>query len=120
ALGKECPTAGVSKPSPAGTPGSREPYTVTLHDAHPIASTLATGNITLNHTGTATGTVGVSGSGTTRTVTISGISGDGSLGISVTGGAATAVVGTSAPGAGRITTVTVDNTAPTISIASPS
>ena len=63
-------------------------YTVTYADANFNSSTLAAANITLNKTGTANGTVGVSGTGLTRTVTISGITGDGSLGISIVAGTA--------------------------------
>src|SRR2546427_6935970 len=46
-----------------------------------------------NKTGTADGTVSVTGTGTTRTVTISGTSGDGTLGISIAAGTATDQIG---------------------------
>ncbi len=58
-------------------------YTVTYADANFNTSTLVPANIALNETGTASGTLSVSGSGLTRTVTIGGITGNGSLGISI-------------------------------------
>ncbi len=82
---------------------------------------MAAGNITLNSTGTASaGSVGVTGSGTTRTVTISSITGDGTLGISIASGTATDTAGNTAHSAGPSTTFAVDNTSPTISIGAPS
>src|SRR6185503_18232654 len=65
---------------------------------------------------TATGTVGVSGSGSTRTVTISGITGNGTLGISIAAGTASDTAGNLAPAAGPSGIFTVDNTAPAVSI----
>ena len=73
---------------------------MTYADANFNASTLAAGNITLNKTGTANGTVAVSGTGLTRTVTISSITGDGSLGISIAAGTASDLAGNMAPAAG--------------------
>lgn len=82
---------------------------------------LAAGDITLNTTGDATGSISVSGTGLSeRTVEISGITGDGSIGISIASGTATDEVGNSASAAGPSATFAVDNTAPTISISSPS
>ena len=76
--------------------------------------------MTLNKTGTAAGTIAVSGTGLTRTVTISSISGNGSLGISIAAGTASDLAGNMAPAAGPSTTFIVDNTAPTISLGAPS
>ncbi len=82
---------------------------------------LSAGNITVNSTGTAdASSIVVSGSGATRTVTLSGITGDGTLGISVASGTATDLAGNTAPGAGPSTAFTVDNTVPTVSIGTPS
>ena len=92
---------------------------MTYADTYFSSSTLAPANITLNKTSTANGTISVSGSGPTRTVTISGITGDGSLGISVAAGTATDLAGNQAPAAGASTTFIVDNTLPTISISAP-
>ena len=95
-------------------------YTVTYADANFNSSTLSPSNITLNETGTANGTLSVSGSGLTCTVTISSITGNGSLGISIAAGTASDLAGNLAPAAGPSATFTVDNTAPTISIGAPS
>ena len=95
-------------------------YTVTYTDANFSSSTLAAGNVTLNTTGTANASIGVSGSGLTRTVTLSSITGNGTLGITIAAGTATDLVGNSAPASGASTTFTVDNVAPTISIGPPS
>ena len=114
------PTISIGSPSVAYAAGGPITYTVTYADANFNASTLAAGNVTLNKTGTATGTIAVSGTGLTRTVTVSSISGNGSLGISIAAGTASDLAGNMAPAAGPSTTFIVDNTAPTISIASPS
>ncbi len=114
------PTIGISAPSAAITAGADVTYTVTYADTNFNSSTLATSNITLNHTGTATAAMLVTGSGATRTVTLTGLIGDGTLGISIASGTATDMAGNSAPAAGPSTTFVVDNTAPTISIGSPS
>ncbi len=114
------PTISVSAPSIASTTNGPVTYTVTYADSNFNASTLATGNITLNTTGTATGTVAVSGSGNTRTVTISSITGDGTLGISIAAGTATDLAGNTAPAASPSTTFIVDHTAPVVSIGAAS
>ncbi|NBQ44286.1 MAG: hypothetical protein EBU23_17960, partial [Mycobacteriaceae bacterium] len=114
------PTISIGSPSVSLTNTGAVTYTVTYADANFSSSTLANGNITLNKTGTANGSVAVTGSGTTRTVTISSITGDGTLGISIAAGTASDTTGNLAPAAGPSTTFTVDNTAPTISIGSPS
>jgi len=68
----------------------------------------STKQITLNKTGTANGKVAVSGSGnTSRTVTISGITGNGTLGISVEAGTARDSAGDLAPAAGPSVTFEV-------------
>jgi gliding motility-associated-like protein len=119
-IDKTAPTISISAPSASLTKGGPITYTVTYADANFNASTLATGNITLNTSGTATGSLAVTGSGLTRTVTISSITGDGTLGISIAAGTATDLATNLAPAAGPSTTFTVDNTAPTISISAPS
>ena len=62
----------------------------------------------------------VTGSGLTYTVTISSITGNGTLGISIAAGTASDLAGNLAPAAGPSATFMVDNTAPTISIGAPS
>ena len=93
---------------------------MTYADANFNAATLAAANITLDATGTASGKLSVSGSGTTRTVSIAGITGDGTLGISIAGGTASDLAGNLAPATGPSATFNVDNTPPTISIGNPS
>ncbi|WP_439625355.1 Ig-like domain-containing protein, partial [Gemmata sp.] len=96
------PTVAISGPVVVG-PGVIQ-YTVTYADANFSASTL--GSVTLNTTGTVTGTVRVSGdvslsdTGVQRVVTVSGITGVGNLSISVAEGTATDTAGNESPAAG--------------------
>ena len=108
------PTISLGGPSQSYTTGRPVSYTVTYADANFNAATLAAGNVTLNETGTANGTVTVSGTGTTRTVTISNITGDGSLGVSMVAGTASDLAGNLAPAAGPSATFTVDVTPPSV------
>jgi hypothetical protein len=113
------PTISVGAPSTTLTRTGPVTYTVTYSGANTV--TLASGNVTLNRTGTANGTVTVSGTGTTtRTVTISSITGDGTIGISIAAGTASDTAGNTAAASGASATFTVDNTAPGISISAPS
>ena len=93
--------------------GATVTYTVTYSGASAI--TLANSDVTINKTNSAFGTAIVSGTGTsTRTVTISGITGDGTLGLSI--GANTANNGAiSASASAASSTFVVDNTAPALS-----
>ena len=116
-IDKTAPTISIGAPSLSGTNAGPVTYTVTYADANFNSSTLANGDITLNTTGSATGTPVVTGSGLTRTVTISGITGNGTLGISIAANTATDLAGNSAPAAGPSTTFTVDNVVPTVTIA---
>jgi hypothetical protein len=94
-------------------------YTVIYTGADTI--TLAEANIILNKTGTANGTIAVTGTGnTTRTVTISGITGNGTLGILIASGTASDSAGNQAAASSASFTFTIDNTAPTVAIGSPS
>ena len=116
------PTATISAPSRTFANTGPVTYTVTYGDANFASSTLTAANVTLNKPGgsTANGVVSVTGSGTTRTVTISSITGNGSLGISIATGTATDLAGNPAPAAGPSTTFTVDNIPPTATISAPS
>lgn len=106
------PSVSISAPSAAVTAGGSITYTVTYAEANSVS--LSAGDITLNETGTASGSVSVSGTGvTTRTVTISSISGDGTLGINIAAETASDSIGNTAPAAGPSSPFTVDNTAPT-------
>ena len=81
-IDKTAPGVSIGAPSVSSTSTGPVSYTITYTGADTV--TLTGGNVTLNTTGTATGSVAVSGSGTaTRTVTISSITGDGTIGISI-------------------------------------
>ncbi|MFO0799159.1 MAG: Ig-like domain-containing protein [Gemmataceae bacterium] len=111
AVDKTAPTVVIGAPSVSLTAGGPVTFTVTYSGADAI--TLAPGDVTLNATGVSA-TVGVSGSGNTRTVTLTGITGNGSLGISLAAGTASDNAGNTAPAAGPSATVEVDNTPPTV------
>ena len=108
------PTIGISGPSASLTIGRPVTYLVTYADVDFNSSTLSPADISLNTTGTASAVVGVSGRGTGRVVTLSGISGNGTIGISIAPGTATDLAGNTAPAAGPSATFIVDNTAPTV------
>ncbi len=72
---------------------------MTYADAHFNSVTLAADNVVLVTSGTASGSVAVSGTGLTRTVTISNITGNGSLGIAIGSGTASDLAGNYAPAA---------------------
>ena len=103
------PTVTIGPPSETITGNGPVSYLVTYADANFKTSTLAT-SITLNTTGSATGTVGISGTGLTRAVTISNISGNGTLGISLAAGTASDLAGNLAPAAGPSQTFVVNAT----------
>jgi hypothetical protein len=103
------PTVVISAPSLVVTKSGPVTYTV-IYTGATNTVTLATGNVTVNKTGTADGTIAVTGSGTsTRTVTLSNITGNGTLGISIAANTASDLAGNTAGAAGPGTTFTVDN-----------
>ena len=83
------PEIAVSAPSSNFARTGPVTYTVSYTDANFDASTLTAANVTLNPTGTANGTVSLTGSGLSYTVTIASITGEGTLGLSIAGGTAT-------------------------------
>jgi hypothetical protein len=102
------PTLVVSAPSSTVTKNGPVTYTVTYAGADSVS--LVTGDVTLSKTGTADGTIAVTGTGNnTRTVTLSNITGNGTLGISIAAGTASDLAGNTAAAAGPGTTFTVDN-----------
>jgi YDG domain/Bacterial Ig-like domain (group 3)/MBG domain (YGX type)/Kelch motif len=106
------PTVTIGAPSVTTTAAGPVTYTVTYSGASSV--TLAAADITLNAVGAA-GSVAVSGTGTTtRTVTLSGITGNGTLGISIAAGTALDGAGNTAAAAGPGTTFVVDNTPPAL------
>ncbi len=115
------PTIFINAPSVSLTKSGPVIYAIAYSDTNFNASTLSAGNITVNATGSASaGSVVISGSGSARTVTLSSITGNGTLGISIAAGTASDTAGNQAPAAGPSNTFTVDNTPPTISIGAPS
>ncbi|RYE17851.1 MAG: hypothetical protein EOP51_23165, partial [Sphingobacteriales bacterium] len=109
-IDKTKPTITISAPSVStiSAGAGSVTYTVTYADAHFDSSMLESGYVDLIQTGTASGDVAVSsGSGTTRTVTISNISGSGTLGISIKANSALDVVSNSAAAAGPSATFNV-------------
>jgi hypothetical protein len=108
------PSISIGAPSSTLTRTGTVSFVVTYADLHFNASTLTAGNVTLNRTGTANGTILVTGSGTTRTITITNTTGDGTIGISIAAGTASDTAGNTAGAAGPSATFTVDNTAPAI------
>ncbi len=119
-IDRTSPTITIGGPSSSITTHQSITYTIVYSDANFNASTLTAADIKLNTTGTATGTVSVdAGTGSTRTVTISNITGDGSLGISVAANTANDTFGLQAPAAGPSATFIVDNTPPSVTIIAP-
>jgi hypothetical protein len=117
-ISNTAPTVSIGAPSASLTKGGPVTYEITYGGADAV--TLANGDVTLNKIGTADGSVAVTGDGiTTRTVTISSITGDGTLGISIAAGTASNG-GNNAPAEGPSDTFAVDNTAPTVTIGAPS
>ena len=106
------PTISISAPSQSSAnSGSTVTYTVTYGDTNFNASTLSAANVTLNKTGSANATsVTVnSGSGSTRTISLNGVTGSGTLGISIAAGTANDKAGNTAPSAGPSSTFSIKN-----------
>lgn len=105
------PAIAIGAPSLPLTGSEAVTYTVTYTGADVI--TLAAAHVTLNPTGTATGQVQVAGAGSTRTVTISGITGDGALGLTIAAGSAADLAGNPAASITGAAFM-VDNSAPAV------
>ncbi|MFC1461385.1 Ig-like domain-containing protein [Verrucomicrobiota bacterium] len=115
-IDQTAPIVTISDPSASITNSGPVTYTVTYSGADNVS--LITNDISLNMTSTANGTVTVSGTGTsTRMVTISDITGDGTLGISLAGNTAQDTVGNQANGVTG-TSFTVENTSPSVTMSS--
>jgi len=110
---------GLSAPSETITKSGPVYYTVTYPGATSV--NLAAGNVTLNKTGTANGTVTVEDTAEplAKKIVISNITGDGTLGITIAAGTATYAGSTTAPAIGPSGTFTVDNTPPVLTITGP-
>lgn len=103
------PTAAVADPTPSVTKAGPVDFVITYTDPNfSSSSALTTSAIHLVTQGTATGTISIdSGTGTNRTVTISSITGDGTIAISVDAGTAVDVVGNTASSAATSNPVSV-------------
>jgi subtilisin family serine protease len=105
------PTVSLSSPSSLLTKSGPITYTATYTDANNI--TLSNTDVILNTTGTATGTITVSGlDNISREISISNITGDGTLGISIASNTATDIAGNNSLAFGPSEIFTIDNTAP--------
>src|SRR5439155_1147173 len=108
-------------PSKAITATGPVTFTVTYTDANFQWSSLTTSNVHLNSTGNASGTLSFDNStGATRTITISSITGNGTLGISIDASSGMDQAGNVSLAAGPCATVTVNNSAPTVTLSAPS
>jgi autotransporter-associated beta strand protein len=109
----------ISNPSTNLTNGTGGPvtYTVTYIDTDFASSTLSATNVHLVTTGSATGSLSFdSGSGATRTVTISNLSGNGTIAISIDAGSASDDAGNMAPASGISAAFSVDTALPTSTV----
>ncbi|MCX8074526.1 MAG: hypothetical protein N2749_02950 [Clostridia bacterium] len=114
------PTVSISAPSKSSAKlNDTVTYTLTYNDINLNNITLTSADITLNKTATANATVSVSGTGNTRTVTLSNISGEGTLGITVANNTSIDKAGNLGTGA-TSSVLNVDATPPVITISSPS
>ncbi len=114
------PVVSIGSPSVSDTRNGPVTFQVTVSGAYTV--NLLAGNITLNHTGTAAGSVSVvpfTGTTSTPIVQISNITGDGTLGISIAAGIAVDAAGNTSLAAGPSAIFNVDNTRPVVSIGSP-
>jgi hypothetical protein len=111
------PSTQIGPPSVGITGGGPVSYNMVYVDDNFGSSSIGVGDIALNKTGTANGLVGVSVVGNQVQITISSITGDGTLGISIAGGTAVDTAGNLADAGGPSATFMVDNTNddPTIS-----
>ncbi len=102
------PIATFSLPSTLATTSGPVTYTITWTDPHFSMATLTAGQVILNTTGTANGTVtSVTGSGNMRVVTIDNIYGNGTISISLPPGTAVDTLGNRSPAAGPSTAFSV-------------
>ena len=115
----QVPTVTIGIPSTSIANSTTEvTFTITYTSATSV--TLDNTFVSIAHTETSGGSITVTGSGTeTRSVIISGISGDGSYTVSINAGSSSNGEG-SDTGAGPSAAVTVDNTPPTAAIGAPS
>jgi hypothetical protein len=117
------PTLVIGSPSSSITKGGPVTFTVTWSDADFDSSSISllASQVIINKTGSAlVGSTSISGSGNTRTIQLDGITGDGSVGISLPANTAFDLSANPAPATGPSATFIVDNTVPAIAISAPS
>ena len=109
--GASVPTVSIGPPVPTSVvSGGDIDFLITYGNADAI--TLSSGNVSLATTGTASGTIQVTGSGLTeRTVRVANTTGDGTIRINIAAGTATNTFG-SAPSAGPSDPATIQVAAP--------
>jgi len=111
----------VSIGAPLGSPlnsTDSAAYPVTVTGA--VSINLTSGDVTLRHYGTAGGDVVVyEGMSVNPAIVVRGVTGNGSYTISIEGGIATDAAGNSSEATGPSDAVTVDKTAPSVSIGAP-
>jgi len=112
------PTVSIGVPSASITKSGPVTYAVKFSED---VTGFAANDITLNKVGSANGSVAVSAiSATDYTVTISNVTGNGTLGITIKGNAAQDAAGNGSVINGPSNTFSVDNIAPTVEISAPS
>lgn len=112
------PAVSIGAPSKTVTNGGPVNFVLT-YSGH-TAISLPAAAVEIIATGTASAALKVvTGSGDTRTVTLSNISGDGTLAIAIAEGTAADGNGVKAPAAGPSQSFVVDNTPPTITFSQP-
>jgi len=117
-LDRDAPTVAIGAPSVTDTNSGPVSFPITYTGADTINLTM--GDISLNGTPTVATITITNGTTSTPTVTLSGISGNSTLGISINAGTSSDNVGNSDIGAGPSATFNVDDTAPTVGIGAPS
>jgi hypothetical protein len=116
-VGVNLPGPDIAGPVPANTNTGPVTWTLTYAGVQDIL--LLPEDVSIVATGDASGSVILSGTDETRTISLSNITGDGTLAISVPPGTASDLAGNLAGGATG-DPVTVDNTPPAIAIGAPS
>jgi hypothetical protein len=113
------PTVSIGSLSESLTQSGPVTFPITIEGASTIA--LDASDVTLTSGDGVSGDISVSnGSTATPTITVNNLSGDGTFTISIAAGIASDNAGHTSAAAGPSASVTVDNTAPTVSIGSPS
>ena len=102
------PQVTISNPSVPVTQNGPVTYEITYTDTNFKSSTISAKDVIINKSGTANGIISsVTGTGNKRTITISSITGNGTLGLSIASGTASDKAGNAALAAGPSVTVTV-------------